>query len=87
MHVEKGWSRGRLRKSGVLLVAGLVTLIVTGYLLYYVGSDTARAVTSVVHWGLGLAAIGLYWAHRLADGGRSVNPSRASRPRGTSRSR
>ncbi|NIO41107.1 MAG: hypothetical protein GTO41_13585, partial [Burkholderiales bacterium] len=32
----------------------MVTLTVTGYLLYYVGSDPVRDVLAIAHWGVGL---------------------------------
>ncbi len=64
-HVGAAWASGRRRWSGSVLLGALLLLILTGYLLYYVGDDHARELVSVVHWGLGLSGPALYLAHRL----------------------
>jgi hypothetical protein len=66
VHLVQGWSLHRRRWSGSVLFGGVLVLIVSGWLLYYVGSDTARPVVSVAHWAVGLAALPLYLLHRLA---------------------
>lgn len=65
-HVVNGWSLGKRRASGVALLGAILALILTGYLLYYAGSDEIRAVVSSMHWVLGLGAPALYLAHRVA---------------------
>jgi hypothetical protein len=40
-------------------------LMLSGYLLYYVGDDTARSVISVLHWTIGLAAPVVFFMHRV----------------------
>jgi len=55
VHVVRHWRAGRHRITGALLFATLAILIVSGYLLYYLGGDKSRALTSVVHWAIGLA--------------------------------
>jgi hypothetical protein len=70
VHIVKGWPLGRRRWSGAAMFAGMVVLILSGYLLYYVGSDAARAVASTLHWAIGLATPVLYFAHRLAEIGK-----------------
>jgi hypothetical protein len=80
VHIVKGWSLGRRRWSGVALFAGLVVLVLSGYLLYYLGSDMARAVASTLHWGVGLAAPVLYLAHRLAAIGKAGPTDRRRTP-------
>lgn len=59
LHVKRGWIAGRNRLSGVLLVAVNAFLGLSGYGLYYAGSETFRAWLSYWHaWiGLGLAAL------------------------------
>jgi hypothetical protein len=32
----------------------MLALTITGYLLYYVGNETARSFLSIFHWGVGL---------------------------------
>lgn len=61
-HIPKGWSHSRQRVAGVALCAVLAVLIASGYLLYYVGEETARGWTSLAHWtiGLGLPAVFLW---------------------------
>ena len=54
-HILRGWRARRNRFTGSGLVAVCLLLVVTGYLLYYSGGDTARAVVSLLHLWLGLA--------------------------------
>jgi MFS family permease len=65
LHVPSGWTERRSRKSGaaMLAIGGLLT--VTGYLLYYLGDETARQFASWFHLALGIAvpiALGLHLA-------------------------
>jgi hypothetical protein len=66
IHIVAGWSSGQRRWSGSLTLAALACLIVSGYLLYYLGDETLRAGTSVLHWALGLASPIVFLVHRLA---------------------
>lgn len=65
-HLPPAWRSGRSRRTGLLLcgVAGVLT--VSGYLLYYVVGDEARAVIGVVHWSIGAAAPLALFIHLLA---------------------
>ncbi len=67
-HLGAAWRTRRQRGTGVTLAAVFALLIVTGYLLYYLAGDYARAVTGVVHWSLGLAAVAVFLAHRFRVG-------------------
>src|SRR5205814_7393508 len=55
LHVPGGWAERRSRPSGSTMLAVCGLLILTGYLLYYAGNETAREVSSYVHLTLGLA--------------------------------
>jgi len=65
MHVANAWGQHRRRWSGGTLLAAVLVLIVTGYLLYYVGADRPRALISALHWILGLCLPAAYLTHRL----------------------
>jgi len=69
-HVSAGWALRQNRSSGtgLLLVCGLLT--VTGYLLYYSGNESARALSSYAHLAIGIALPVMLGAHLVA------NPSR-----------
>ena len=54
-HMPQGWKDRRRRNIGILLTVIIAVLISTGYMLYYVGSDWGRELSSLVHWALGLA--------------------------------
>ena len=54
-HVRRAWGAARNRVTGTIFFAVMVTLTLTGYLLYYVGADAEREVMSLVHWAVGLA--------------------------------
>lgn len=64
-HIVSGWRGGRRRRTGIALCGAAALLIVSGYLLYYAGGDDMRAVVSLLHWGIGLAAPIAFLAHRL----------------------
>lgn len=65
MHIVGGWRSGRRRWSGIAISAAGALLIASGWLLYYAGDEDLRAATSVVHWGIGLAAPVAFFWHRL----------------------
>lgn len=55
VHMPKGWKDRRQRNIGLGLTALVGLLILTGYLLYYLGSDGLREWASLIHWAIGLA--------------------------------
>lgn len=65
VHVVRGWIARRRRWTGGTLVGAAAVLVVTGYLLYYVGDDDWRAWVSLVHWIIGLAALPAFLLHRF----------------------
>jgi hypothetical protein len=73
-HVTKGWATRRKRPSGGLLVATVAWLTFSGYLLYYAGQEEVRAVTSLLHWSVGLLCLIPFAIHRFRD-----HPPRQSR--------
>ena len=56
-HVGFNWRRGLQRVSGVALIVLLAVLALTGLGNYYLTSDAARTVNSIVHEAAGLLAI------------------------------
>jgi hypothetical protein len=54
-HVRNAWRARRNRASGAGMVAFCGVLTVTGYALYYAGSEGFRAAASLAHLGFGLA--------------------------------
>lgn len=67
VHVVNGWNSGRRRWTGSFAFAMVCALILTGWLLYYVGDVPARPVISLSHWIGGLALPALYLLHRLLE--------------------
>jgi hypothetical protein len=66
-HIVRRWNLHRHRKTGGSLFAVMSLLCVTGYLLYYVGSDDLRPYLSIAHWVIGLvlpATLIAHWAVR-----------------------
>ena len=62
LHAPSAWRERKNLVSGILLSTGLVLLTATGYCLYYLGEESARAVSSLGHWVLGLALpVALVW--------------------------
>lgn len=54
-HVPCGWSVRANRSSGVALLATSLSLAVSGYALYYAGSEGLRAFASQTHFWIGVA--------------------------------
>src|ERR1700738_2586602 len=71
-HVTRAWS---LRKNcvqsvrrnivtGILMLSLVAALALTGYALYYSGSEELRPYISTGHWVMGLAAAAGFYQHR-----------------------
>ncbi len=58
-HVPAGWSAGTNRVSGVAVLTASAWLSITGYALYYSGSDLLRYWAGETHFwiGVGVAAV------------------------------
>jgi len=63
VHIRRAWSIRRNIVLGIGLVAIMLLLTITGYLLYYSGDENTRPVISAVHWILGLAVPALLAWH------------------------
>jgi hypothetical protein len=75
VHITRTWPGLRRRWSGGIMTATFAWLILSGYLLYYIGSDTvrsnvgdehARSLVSIFHWGIGLVSPICFGFHRLS---------------------
>jgi hypothetical protein len=56
VHIAKLWPHARRRWSGGTVTALFLALIISGYLLYYVGDERIRPSVSEVHWITGVAS-------------------------------
>lgn len=65
VHMPKGWKDESQRVAGVTLTSLVAVLILTGYMLYYVGGEWLRDWTSLIHWALGLGVPGIFIWHYL----------------------
>ena len=63
VHIRRAWSMRRNIALGIGLVAFMLLLTITGYLLYYAGDENTRPVISAAHWILGLAVPALLVWH------------------------
>jgi hypothetical protein len=64
-HVRYGWRDKRRRASGAPLLAACAVLAATGWGLYYLSGDAARADASRVHVVVGIALPALIAVHVL----------------------
>jgi hypothetical protein len=60
-----GWTSRQRRQSGAAAVAALVWLVLSGYLMYYLGGEQPRLVAATLHWTVGLASPALFVYHGL----------------------
>jgi hypothetical protein len=81
VHVVKGWGAGRRRWSGSLFIAVLLLLVVSAYLLYYLGDEGVRSAVSIAHWAVGLACPLLFLLHHFGPGEKRGKGPRGVRPK------
>ncbi len=62
-HIVQNWRQRINRYSGLTVVLAVSLLALSGYGLYYLVDDRQRAVTSGVHWVVGLTASGALVLH------------------------
>ena len=55
LHVKFAWNAQRNRPNGITLLTVFGVLILTGYGLYYIGGESLRSWTSLIHTVVGLA--------------------------------
>jgi hypothetical protein len=68
-HVREGWRSLRRRWTGSLMFGLFAWLVVSGYLLYYLGNDWLISTTALLHWSVGLAGPLPFLWHRFGRGG------------------
>jgi len=72
VHIRHSWHARRNRANGVFFLSAISILTLTGYALYYLGSETLRALCSDVHFWLGAATplllIWHIWSGRRSTG-------------------
>ncbi len=73
-HVNQGLKNPRNKRSGIGMLSVFALLAVTGYFLYYAGSETFRSMNSWAHLAAGLALPAIGFAHLL----RRVSRARAT---------
>ena len=66
VHIPAGWRSLRRRWSGSVMFGVTAFLVLSGYLLYYLGDPDLRAVLAVVHWAVGLGCPVLFVLHRFS---------------------
>ena len=69
-HIRRALKARRNLVSGWSMITTLTVVTVTGFGLYYLATDTDRAVWSTVHWGIGLILsatiiVHIVWGRRL----------------------
>lgn len=52
-HVQAGWKLKPIRKSGVILTAMPIFMMITAYLLYYIAEDFSRQIVAYSHLAVG----------------------------------
>jgi len=62
-HVPAGWSAGTNRISGVAVLVASAWLSITGYALYYSGSDALRYWAGETHFWIGIGGAALFGLH------------------------
>jgi len=62
-HIRNAWVRRRNRAAGAVFGALTLTLVVTGYALYYVNGELPRQCAEVLHWIAGVMVCVALWVH------------------------
>ena len=63
-HVPCGWKTRASRISGAALLTALLSLVLSGYALYYAGSESLRAFASQTHFWIGVALAVVFAVHQ-----------------------
>lgn len=79
-HVLPLWNARRNRGAGVVLLALMLGLALTGYLLYYLGDEVWRAFIAQMHWIAGVA-LALGFPLHMALGKRATALRKRARSR------
>jgi hypothetical protein len=79
VHIPKGWKDKDQRVAGVALTAVMGVLILSGYLLYYLGIEWLRDWTSFIHWAIGLALPAIFVWHYLGRNAAKQKPRAKSK--------
>jgi cation transport ATPase len=65
VHARRAWNLRRNRWTGAAVLGVIAALLVTGYALYYAGSEELRPWISGIHWVIGLIAAPTLVLHGL----------------------
>lgn len=61
-HAWRAWQVGRNRGTGLIMASTVLLLALSGWALYYVGSEDWRPVIGAAHWIVGLLGVpALVW--------------------------
>lgn len=77
IHIRRAWAVRRNVVLGIVVAACMLLLTITGYLLYYAGSEELRPLISAAHWIPGLAVPLLLMWHVLSGRRTTVKEVRA----------
>jgi hypothetical protein len=66
VHIPAGWRSFRRRWSGGAMFGVTAFLVVSGYLLYYLGNAEVISVVAALHWAVGLGCPALFLLHRFS---------------------
>ena len=62
-HVAPGWTARTNRISGLAVLTSALWLVITGYALYYSGSDWLRYWAGETHFWVGVGAAAMFGVH------------------------
>ena len=63
VHVRRAWTLRKNFRTGLVVLGVIAALVVTGYALYYAGSEDLRPWISGLHWAIGLVGATALVAH------------------------
>lgn len=70
VHIPKGWGDKGQRVVGIALTVFFGALVLSGYMLYYVGDDSLRDFSSLFHWVIGILIPAIFlwhYSHRYSN--------------------
>jgi len=79
VHIRRGWHQRKNLVAGSAVAGFALLLIISGYALYYFGSEETRPWISAFHWLLGLGTPALLIWH-IVSGRRTRTVARVSSP-------
>jgi hypothetical protein len=75
VHIRRGWHQRKNLTPGITMAVIALLLVISGYALYYFGTEETRPWISLFHWVIGLGTPALLIWHIVSGRQTSTHPA------------